>query len=198
MNMFEIFENYITSLGSFTKEELALIRAQAIEKKIRRRQFLLQEGEVCRHKIFVTSGLLRTYRVKDDGTEHIMRFAAENSWSIDPESFNTQTPSKYNIEALEDSRVIMWSREAFMQLFVAIPALKQLSEKVMERSINENQNRIFMNISYTAEEKYEAFIRQCPDVFARVPLHMVASYLGVSRETLSRVRHNQLKRVKQC
>jgi CRP-like cAMP-binding protein len=196
--MFEIFENYITSLGSVTKEELALIRAQATEKKIHRRQFLLQEGEVCRHKVFVASGLLRTYRVKDDGTEHVMRFAPENSWSIDPESFHTQTPSKYNIEALEDSRVIMWSREAFMELFVAIPALKQLSEKVMERSINESQNRIFMNISYTAEEKYEAFIRQFPHVFTRVPLHMVASYLGVSRETLSRVRHSQLKRVKEC
>jgi len=191
--MFENFETYITSKIHLTKDELTHMRSLSVVRKIRRRQFLLQEGEVCRHKIFVSKGLLKTYRRKDDGTEYIMRFAPENSWTVDPESYNSQTPSKYNIEALEDTEAILWTRENVNELFVAIPAFKSFSEKLIERSMGANQERILMNISYTSEEKYQDFITSFPDVFRRVPLHMVASYLGVSRETLSRIRHAQLK-----
>jgi len=194
--MFEHFETHITSITSFTKEELRRMRLLSAEKKLRRRQLLLHEGEVCRYKAFVVKGLLKTYRKKDDGTEHIMKFAAENSWMIDAESFNNQTPSRYNIEAVEDTDVIVWPRENLHELFTAVPAFKLYSEQLITRTLEASQNRILMNISYTAEEKYQDFITSFPDIFRRIPLHMVASYLGVSRETLSRVRHAQIKRQK--
>ncbi len=192
--MFENFERYISSKAHFTAAELWQMRMLAEVKTVRRRQFLLQEGEVCRHKIFVAKGLLRTYRLKDDGTEHIMRFAIENGWTIDHESYTYQTPSKYYMEALEDAAVITWTRENMNDLFSSIPAFKLFSEQIKEQSMNESQQRILINISYTAEEKYLEFITSFPEVFRRVPLHMVASYLGLSRETLSRIRHSQLSR----
>lgn len=192
--MLEHFRTYITAHGNFTEEEIQHISSLAVVKKVRRRQLLLHEGEVCRHKIFVCKGLLRVYRRNDKGAEYVMRFAPENTWAIDAESYHNQTPSKYHIDALEDAAVIMWSRENADELLAAIPAFRSFSEKLRASTLDASQERILMNISYTAEEKYQEFIASFPDVFRRVPLHMVASYLGVSRETLSRVRHAQLKR----
>lgn len=194
--MFEAFEAYIMSQDSFTKDELKHMYSLSAVKKLRRRQLLLQEGEVCRYKTFIVKGLFKTYRLKDDGTEYIMRFAAESSWSVDHESYNNQTPSKYYIEALEDSEVIQWTRKDFDELLDCIPALKTFSEKIKADNLDASQNRILMNISYTSEEKYQQFVTAYPDIFRRVPLHMVASYLGVSRETLSRIRHAQVRHQK--
>jgi CRP-like cAMP-binding protein len=191
--MFEHFESYIRSKEDFTNDELKLIRSLSVMKKLRRRQLLLREGEVCQYKIFVAKGLLKNYRLKDDGTEHIMRFAPENSWTTDHQSYTHQTPSKYNIEALEDTEVVLWTLENIKELLHAIPAFKSYSDKLMANSLNAGHERILINISYTSEEKYQNFITSFPDVFRRVPLHMVASYLGVSRETLSRIRHAQFK-----
>ena len=129
-----------------------------------RRQFLLQEGEICRHKTFVAKGLLKAYRRKDDGTEYIMKFAPENSWMVDAESYNRQTPSKDNIEALEDSELIIWTRESMRELFTSVPAFRFFSEKLMEVNIYASHERILKNISYTSEEKYQDFITSFPDV----------------------------------
>lgn len=194
--MLENFEAYIMAKVPFTQEELQLVRSLAIEKKLRKKQFLLQEGDVCRYKTYISKGLLRTYLLKDDGTEYIMRFACENAWCIDHESYNNQTPSKYNIDALEGTELVMWTKENFDHLLNTIPAFKLLSDKIKEVSHDANLDRILMNISSTNEEKYQYFIASFPNVFNRVPLHMVASYLGVSRETLSRIRHAQLKQQK--
>jgi len=194
--MFECFEAYISSYAELTKEEIKYMRSLATVKKIRRRQLLLKEGEVCRHKAFVAKGMLRSYRLKDDGTEYILRFAAENNWCIVHDSFNNQRPSKYNIDALEDTDVILWSKEAFEEIMTAIPVVRAFSDKIKENSIDVSVERIMMNISYTTEEKYENFITSFPDVFRRVPLHMVASYLGVSRETLTRVRQARFRQQK--
>ena len=191
--MFEIFEAHIRSTVEFTQDELKLIRSLAGMKKLRRRQFLLQEGEICRHKIFVCKGLLKAYQLKDNGAEYIMRFAAENTWIVDHESYMHRTPSKYNIEAIEDTEVVFWTAEQIGRLFAAIPAFKAYSERLTSNSLDASTDRILANISYTAEEKYEHFIQSFPDVFKRVPLHMVASYLGVSRETLSRVRNARVR-----
>lgn len=191
--MFDIFETYIRANGDFTPDDLALLRSLSIVKKVRRKELLLQEGEVCRYKIFVAKGLLKSYRLADDGTEHIMRFSPENSWTTDHESFKKQTPAKLTIEALENTVVVLWTRENMAELHTCIPAFKACMEKLIDNSLKASQERIHMSISYTSEEKYEDFIASYPDVFRRVPLHMVASYLGVSRETLSRIRQSRLK-----
>lgn len=194
--MFESFERYILTQAALTADDLQFIRSLSTTKKARRRQLVLREGEVARHKIFVCQGLLRTFSRKEDGTEYTMRFAAENTWTTDHESYYHQQPTKFNIDAIEDSTMILWTKESFTELTEAIPALKTYSVDVMAGSINAIQERVLGNISYTNEEKYQDFINTYPDVFRRVPLHMVASYLGVSRETLSRIRHAQLKQQK--
>lgn len=194
--MFEAFEKYLLSKGHFTQDDLALIYSFCTTKRLRKHQFLLQEGEICNTKTFVIKGLLRAYLLKENGSEYIMRFATENTWMIDHESYTFNTPSKYYIEALENTEIISLTKENTNFLFEKIPAFRVVSEQLREQSMNESQQRILINISYSAEEKYRAFIAANENVFSRVPLHMVASYLGVSRETLSRVRHSEYERQK--
>jgi len=192
--MFAEFEKYIREQAAVTDNDIKLFRETAIERTMRRKDFLLQEGEICRYKAFVTKGFLRTYRTTDDGTEHIMQFSPENSWTTDPESYKNNTPSCYNIDALEYTEVLMWTKKDFHYLFENIPAVKAYSDQLFSRNLYVTRQRLFNAISATAEEKYDEFIRMYPDIRTRVPLHMVASFLGVSRETLSRIRHARIKK----
>jgi CRP-like cAMP-binding protein len=191
--MFAEFEKYIREHASVTDEDIKLLRETAIERTMRRKDFLLREGEICRYKTFVSKGFLRTYRTTKNGNEHIMQFSPENSWTTDPESYENLTPSVYNIDALERTEVVMWTKKDFNYLFDNIPELKIYSDKLISRNLHRTRQRVFSTISSTAEEKYEEFIKTYPGILTRVPLHMVASFLGVSRETLSRIRHAQVK-----
>jgi CRP-like cAMP-binding protein len=186
--MFDIFRNYLKARAVISESDFKKIEAFSISKKIRKRQYLLQEGDIWRHAAFICSGCLRVYRLTEEGTEHIMRFAIEDWWVGDRESYTTGLAAKSYIDALEDSEVLMWAKENFETLLKEIPGLKAFSEDLLAKSFNASQNRIYAAISYTAEEKYFNFIKTYPDIFNRVPLQMIASYLGVSRETLSRIR----------
>jgi CRP-like cAMP-binding protein len=187
--MFEIFAAYLKEKSNLTLEELEQVGACTVTKKLRKRQYLLQEGDVCHYNCFVVKGCLRSYRVGGDGTEHIMRFAVANWWISDQESYNNGTPSKSNIDALEDSELLLIEKKDFDKLVSNIPNFRDFRDQLKARSFDASQNRIMSNISDTAEEKYKNFITLYPDIFNSVPLHMVASYLGVSRETLSRIRN---------
>ena len=187
--MFEVFEEYLNKvIPGLTAKEINLLRSVCVMKKLRRRQLLLREGEVNRYKIFVLSGLLRNYSIADDGHEYIVKFADAGSWTTDPESYFGGVPSKFNIDAIEPSAIIMWNREDFGMLRQAIPVLNTFSETMITQNMGLIQKRVLLNISASAEEKYIDFINSFPNIINRVPLHMVASYLGVSRETLTRIR----------
>jgi CRP-like cAMP-binding protein len=190
--MFAEFEKYIKEKALLTDEDIKLFRETAVERTLRRKDFLLQDGELCRYKTFVSKGFLRTYRTTGDGSEHIMQFSPENSWTTDAESYENNTPSSNNIDALEYSELVMWTKKDFDYLFEKIPELKAYSEKLIYRNLHLSRQRIFTAISATAEEKYDEFVKTYPDILNRAPLHMVASFLGVSRETLSRIRHAQV------
>lgn len=190
--MFEVFSSYLKENAGLNDEELDRIRAVTVNKKLRKRQYLLQEGDVCHYNCFVVKGCLRNYRVSEDGNEHILRFGVENWWVSDPESYNNGTPSKNNIDALEDSELLLIEKQDFNNLLNNIPDFKDFIYILKAKSFDASQNRIMSNISDTAEEKYSNFIKAYPGIFNRVPLHMIASYLGLSRETLSRIR-NQYK-----
>jgi CRP-like cAMP-binding protein len=188
--MFEVFAAYLKEKADLSDEELEQVRAFTIEKRLRKRQYLLQEGNVCHQNCFVAKGCLRNYRVGEDGTEHILKFAIENWWASDSESYHNSTPSKSNIDALEDSELLLMEKEDFNKLVEMIPNFRNFRDRLKARSIDASQNRIMSNISDSAEERYTTFIKSYPDIFNRVPLHMIASYLGVSRETLSRIRNH--------
>lgn len=191
--MFDRLEALLTAEHTFTPAELQEIYAGAQVRKVRRKQLLLQEGEVCLYKMFVAEGLLKTYYIKEDGSEHILRFSPEGSWCTDAKSMAGQTASKLNIEVMEDSVVLLWTHETLRALVKSIPRLQAYTNSLITQSLYSSYERILSNISATSEEKYLEFVNTYPDLINRVPLHMIASFLGVSRETLSRIRHAQVK-----
>jgi CRP-like cAMP-binding protein len=192
--MFEVFVKYLKDKQpDLTDEDFEKIRAVSVLKKFRKRQYLLQEGDVNRHACFVIKGCLRNYYLSEDGTEHILKFAVENWWISDLESYNNNLPSKNSIDAIEDSELLLIEKKDFERLTEDIPRFRQFHDKLKSKSVDTLQNRIISNISDSAEEKYNRFIKTYPHIFNRVPLHMIASYLGVSRETLSRIRINNAK-----
>lgn len=186
--MFEVFEQYLRGFVSISDEELQVISEASTEKTLRKWQSILHDGEVWKIMCFITSGCFRLYRFGGDGTDHSLRFGVENWWISDQESYNHETPSQYNIEALATSTVIIWAKPRWEELLTTIPALKLFYEGITARAYETSQQRIYSLISSSAEERYLEFQKTYPGVFNKVPLHMVASYLGISRETLSRIR----------
>jgi CRP-like cAMP-binding protein len=186
--MFETFRKYLEDKISLTEQNFDLIESVSTIKKLRKRQYLLQEGDICRFNAFVCKGFLRYYYVDDKGQEHILQFAPENYWTGDRESLDAELPSKYNIDAIEDSEILLIKKNDFEMLFKTIPAFNDFVNKTIKKNVLVLQERIHVSITHTAEEKYTNFITKYPSITNRVPQHMIASYLGISAETLSRVR----------
>ncbi|HEY9046406.1 MAG TPA: Crp/Fnr family transcriptional regulator [Ohtaekwangia sp.] len=191
--MLDVFHTYIRSRITISDEELKSIDAACTLKKLRKKQYLLQEGDVWQYNAFVAKGCVRTYRVDERGGEHVIQFSVENWWTGDRESLLTGKPSRCNIDAIEDSEIILIKKHDFDMLCKTIPALNEMVNMILQRSFNTAQNRIHASISLSAEEKYRDFIEKYPGLVNRVPQGMIASYLGISPETLSRVR-NQMSR----
>lgn len=194
--MSEIFKKYFQKvLPDLTDEKFNLIAEKSKLITLPRKEMICRQGDICNLKIFVAKGLLRNYSTSEDGSEHILQFVNEMSWTTDPESFYTNTPSKLNIETLEPSEIFIFNLNDFHQLREEIPTLSIFIEELLTKKTMEINNRLLVNISSTPEDKYLHFIKNHPDLLNRVPLHMIASYLGMSRETLSRVRRQILKTV---
>jgi len=192
--MLEVFKKYINDKASLPEEDLNEILSYAIIKKLRRRQFLLQEGDIWRYNAFICSGFVRTYSVDDKGTEHIMNFSPENYWTGDRESLTNETPSKFNIEALENTEILLFKKEDFEMLCRKISLFNNLVNNILHKSFLTSQSRIHSNISLTSEDKYNNFVLKFPTIANRVPQHMIASYIGISPETLSRIRSQATKK----
>jgi CRP-like cAMP-binding protein len=192
--MFDIFRKYLEDKITLTNEDYELIESVSLFKKLRKRQYFLQAGDVCRFHAFVCKGFLRYYYVTEKGQEHIMQFAPENYWTGDGESMNSGLPSKYDIDAIEESEILLLKKEDFEMIRMTIPAFNDFVNESLKKNALVLQERIHVNISLSAEEKYGDFISKYPSISNRVPLHMIASYLGLSAETLSRVRSQSAKK----
>jgi CRP/FNR family transcriptional regulator, anaerobic regulatory protein len=188
------FENYLASQTDLPADTARQISGMATLRRLHKNEVLLNAGEICRHKIFIVQGLLRTYHIKPDGNEHILHFSPENTWTLDVESYDMQVPSLVNIEAVERSTVLLWTKPDFDKLLKDVPELKRFSERLISRAIYHNRNRILTILSGTPEERYADFVNAYPDYLARLPLRMIAAYLGMSLKTLTRIRHAQLLR----
>ena len=186
--MFDAFRKYLEDKIALTSQDLELIESLSSFKKLRKRQYLLQEGDVWRFNAFVCKGFLRSYYVDEKGQEHIMQFAPENYWTGDRESMESGLPSKNNVDAIEESEILLIKKEDFELICKTVPAFNDFVNKTLQRHVLILQERIHVSLSLSAEEKYSDFISKYPSISNRVPLHMVASYLGISPETLSRVR----------
>lgn len=159
-------------------------------KKIKRRQFLVQAGDVCRFENYVTKGCLRAYIIDTKGTEHIVQFAIEDWWIGDSSSFVTQTPASLNVDALEDAEVLQLEKESLEKLLIEIPKFERYFRILFQRAFVAQQHRALSVISKSAEERFLEFRKKYPAFEKRLPQTQIASYLGVTPEFLSKVRKN--------
>ncbi|CAD7815010.1 Nitrogen fixation regulation protein FixK [Chryseobacterium aquaeductus] len=180
--------NYLAKVLEVPAERLSLCSVQYEIKKVSKGELLLQHGEVCRNTFFVEKGLLRMFSIDKNGKEHIIQFAPEN-WLIgDRSSLYFNEKSNYYIEAVEDSEVSILQRDFFNKLLEEFPNSIEKNDLVLQKHVKSLQDRINSLLGETAEERYLKFIKMYPDLLLRVPQWMVASYLGITPESLSRVR----------
>jgi len=187
MNTEPIIE-YFSKLLPLDSDEIDAVKTAFIERKIKRRQFILQEGDVCKLNTFVVEGCFRMYFVDEKGKEHNIQFAVENWWIGDIGSFHSEEPSKLYIEAIENSVILQIKKQDQLDLFVNHPKFNQIFRVFTENALVAYQRRVLQNISSTAEERYLDFVKRYPYFFNRISNVQIASFLGVTPEFLSTIR----------
>lgn len=176
-----------------SESDVDIIKNVFIPKKIRKRQYFSQEGEISKHHAFVVKGAMRQYSVDAKGVEHIVRLSIENWWVGDRESFDNTTPSIYNIDAWEDTDLLIIHRADMIKL-APIVALNEMGRQLDFNHAYALQRRMNASISMSAEQRYTELIKTYPSFLQRFPQHLIASYLGITKETLSRLRSNIKKK----
>lgn len=192
--MFEVLFNNIRQKIEITDKEEEICRSLFIPKKLRKRQYLLQQGDVSKYTAFVEKGLLRSYVIDDKGSELIMQFAPEGWWIGDMYSSITGEAAEHSIDAIEDSELLLLTPQAHEELLKQAPVFERFFRLLLQNSFIAMQRRLKGNIIQTAEEKYKNFIRLYPNIAQRVPQHNIASYLGITPESLSRIRKQMAER----
>lgn len=183
-----LFENFLTSNIDIDEEELQQILANCSTLTIKKNEFVLKPGDISKRSLFVQKGLLRYYSTDEKGKEHILQFAPEGWFISDRQSGYFQTPSDFFIDALEDSEVLVLNDSFLIDLSKSNDAFMELNNKLLHNHLRSLQFRINELLSSTAAQRYLHFVKIYPDIMLRVPQSMVASYLGITPESLSRVR----------
>lgn len=177
-----------------TPDEQEIFIAYLQTKKIKRKQFLLTDGDICRYSTFVISGCLRGYTVDKGGIEHVLSFAPPDWWIADMYSLLSQKPGILNIEALEDTEVLLLSKTNQEKLYQEIPKFEHFFRILVENSLVASQQRLIDGLSLTAEERYNNFCKRYPTLIDHLPQKQIASYIGVTPEFFSRMRSEMIKR----
>ena len=186
-----MFDRYFQNFNSkvpLTVEEQELIKDYLTVKKLRKKQYLLQEGEISRTVAFVEKGALRLYKVNEDGSEHIVQFALEGQFLTDLYSFLTNEISIYNIDAIEESDLVLITRSASDELRRRSPKYQEFIFQATSEAYIQLEKRMTSVISLNLEERYKELTDNYPNIVQRLPQHLIASYMGLTPETLSRVR----------
>jgi len=181
---------------SLTKEQENYFLSLLKNKKVRKKLFLSQEGDISKGPFFVTEGILRSYTVDKNGFEHILQFAPPGWWMADMYSLITQQPGSLSIDAVEDSEVLLLPKQELDKLYNEIPAFERFFRILAENALVTFQQRLIDNLSLTAKERYENFCKRYPLLIERLPQKQVASYIGVTPEFLSKMLKSKNKQMK--
>ena len=188
MSAFGILHKHIRKRIELTKKEFDLCCAFFSARTFQKRQFVLQEGNVCHHLTFVTQGCLREFTVDHKGEEHIIQFAIPDWWISDLSSFLTGSPSTHSIEAVQDSEALMLEREAREEMLTTVPKMEKFFRLLLESNYVATHRRISDSLSASAEQRYLTFIKTYPALVEQIPQNHIASYLGITPQSLSRIR----------
>ncbi|MNJ85402.1 Anaerobic regulatory protein [compost metagenome] len=188
------FYNYLKNKALVKAEHLAQLTELVSVKEFKKDEFLLSPGQICERALFVEKGLVRFYSIDEEGKEHIVQFAPENWFVGDRESIYFRKPSVYYMDAIEDTTVILFDQHFVETASEISPEFRNYNEYLLQNHIRHLQNRINLLIGASAEKRYLDFIKLYPDLTLRVPQWMIASYLGITPESLSRVRKELSKR----
>lgn len=185
---FDVLEAYLEARAPFTTQDFAYIRTRFVPATLRSSEFLQRAGSVAKYAAFVARGCLRTYAIDAKGKEHIVQFAPETWWVADNVSLASGTPSEYFVDALEDSDLLLIDPPSHEALVDRVPGYAAALRKGLQRHAAAKDARIVSAMSASAQERYLEFLQTYPSLATRVPQWMLASYLGVSPETVSRIR----------
>ncbi|MCW1963020.1 Crp/Fnr family transcriptional regulator [Chryseobacterium viscerum] len=170
-------------------EEIAACKGFWTERTLEKGDFLLRNGEICRYDSYIISGVLKAFCINEEnGNEEILFLAIDHWWATDIASFSKQKPSIYNIQAVEKTKLLQISHQSFQKMLKDIPSLEKYFRIILEGYLGTLEKRVVFNHMYKAEQKYYDFLDTYPDISSRVPQYLIASYLGVSAEFISRIR----------
>ncbi|GEP52608.1 cAMP-binding protein [Flavobacterium noncentrifugens] len=188
--IYDILFKHLEQKIQLSEVEKEIVKSYFIPKTLKKRKLLLQEGYVCKYLTFVASGLLKTYHIDEKGKEHISQFTPEGWWTSDMHSFFHSVPSQYTIDALEDSELLMITAEDFENMTLQVPVMDRYFRLLFQNSLVVKERRLVTAHTLTAEEKYRQLVENNPGLVNRVPQNLLASYLGLTAATVSRLKKN--------
>ena len=186
--MYHVLREHISKIIELTDDEWADLRSCFSPMSLQKREFLLQAGEVCHSLAFIEKGALYACSADGQGSSTVIQFAFEGHGIGDISSFLTGEQSRRNIEALEDCELLLFPRENWDGIFERVPRFERYTRILMQNAFVALQRRIDGTVGRSAEERYAYLVGAYPELTTRVPQHLIASFLGISRETLSRIR----------
>ena len=189
MNTKIIIQNISKHISLTTEEETCFVSLLG-EKKINKKQYILREGDVCKHLSFINQGCCRTFNIDKTGYEHILNFASKDYWLGDIYSFITQKPGVLFIQAMEDTELLQLKKQDLLFLYDKIPKFERLFRILAENAYVERQNRLMEGLSLTAQERYEVFNKKYAHIKHLLPQKQIALYLNVTPEFFSRMKKN--------
>ena len=179
---------YINKVVTLTEEEEVYFSSILKHRKYLKGQYILQQGDVSNTNCFIISGCVKMFYADHLGQEHIIMFGVENWWASDLGSFISQTPSDFNVQCIEDTELIQITYNDLQTAYSKIPKLERFFRKIIEKAYVASQKRIVRNFSLSAKERYIVFKENYPEIEQRIPQYMVASYLGITKEFLSKIK----------
>jgi CRP-like cAMP-binding protein len=193
MTEFEPIYSKIKNHLDLSDKETAFFVSHFANKKVKKRQFIVQPDYIAKHRNYVVKGAFRSYVIGNDGQEHTINLAIDDWWITDSNSFIYQKPATMFVVALEDSVLLQLDFENEQKLKLHSHKFETFFRTAAERGLTFLQRRITSSHTLTAEQRYEEFVNEYPQFLQRIPQYVLASYLGMTTEYLSKIRNNKLK-----